>query len=639
MRKIFVAAMLCFVFVFYGYSQTLSTKDAKAIELYRSAINQFELRYYDKAEPLLLAALKRDNSFSEAYYLLAGVYVQTQNPDKAIATLKTCVDNVAHSTPWAYYKLAFEEFDNGYYTDAYTHLQLLEKSKSVLNSNQKAQSDKLKAQCEVAIELIQNPIHFKPTNMGAHINSEYDDYHPAITVDEELFICTALVPISGSKGMQEDIFYSFKQNSQWDPRRTFPAPITTANNEGAQSISADGSTLIFTACNLPGGKGSCDIYISYRDGAKWTTPINIGEPINTKYWESQPSLTADGRTLYFVSNRPGGFGKKDIWQSNLQDNGRWSQPVNVGATINSAEDDEAPFIHADGKTLFFSSNGHYGLGKKDIFISKKLANNAGWTKPVNMGYPANTHNDEGLVIVNAQATKGYFASNRYGTLGGLDIFEFEIDETFPLLPAPITYIKGVVHDYKILNKKIPALIELKDIHTRELFYKNYADRNTGEFTLPFEANKTYALTVTHKGYLLHSEHIQLSAIKETIDVGLQEVKIGNTIVLHNVFFDTDSYTLKPESEVELNTIIHYLKINSTIECEVSGHTDNIGKKEHNLLLSKNRAKAVYEYLIAGGIAPQRLHYNGYADNKPLTDNTTAKNRAKNRRTELVITKE
>jgi len=629
-------SIICAMFVFQAYTQTYSTQNKRAIAAYEEAIKQFELRYFDQAELQLQTALKIDNTFSEAYYLLAGVYMQQGLTDKMIATLQTCVNVCADKTPWALYKLAFEQFDNGIYAEAKKNIDALAQKKQQLQPDEIEKVNDLQKRCDIALELLSKPVNLKPKNMGSAINSQYDDFHPAITVDEELFILTSNIPFS-AKSFQEDMFYSVKEQGVWTERKVFPKPITTLNNEGAQSISADGNTMVFTACNQAGGKGSCDIYITYRVGNQWIKPQNIGSPVNTRNWESQPSLSADGRTLYFVSNRPGGFGKKDIWVSTLTDTNTWTPPVNLGPTINTKEEEESPYIHADGKTLFFSSDGHFGMGKKDMFVTQKLANGS-WRQPINMGYPLNTHNKESHVVVNAAGTKGYFASNQFGTLGGVDIFEFDIDETFPIKPSPVTYIKGVVYDAKNIDKKVPALIQLSDIETGEVFYEHVADFYTGSFIVPFYQDKSYALTVTHHGYLLYSEQVNLKTIGKSISIPMQPIAIGNTVVLNNVFFDTDSYSLKPESKVELLAIVDFMNQNPLICFEIGGHTDNVGNKQYNTTLSNNRAKAVYDFIVEAGISSSRLSYKGYADNKPVVDNTTPENRAKNRRTELVITK-
>lgn len=629
----FLAIVMCSLPMF---SQTYSTQNKRAIAAYEQAIKQFELRYYDQALIEVQNAIKIDNTFSEAYYLLAGVYMQQGDTQQMLSTLQTCVSQCGDKTPWAYYKLAYEQFDSGLYSQAQKNVEILTRKKQQLQADEIDKLAELDKRCSIAIELQSKPVNFKPKNMGPTINSQYDDFHPAITVDEELFIITCNVPF-GSKSFQEDMFYSVKQQGNWSNRLLFPKPITTLSNEGAQSISADGKTMVYTACGMAGGKGSCDIYITYKVGNQWIKPQNLGSPVNTRHWESQPSLSADGRTLYFVSNRPGGFGKKDIWMSTLTDTNTWTTPVNLGETINTKDEEESPYIHADGKTLFFSTDGHYGMGKKDMFVTQLHANGT-WRKPVNMGYPLNTHNKESHIVVNATGTKGYFASNQYGSMGGIDIFEFDIDETFPIKPSPVTFINGIVYDAKNIDKKVPALIQLSDIETGEVFYEHVADYFTGGFVVPFAEEKSYALTVTHQGYLLYSEQVHVKNIAKTISIPLQPIAVGNTVVLNNVFFDTDSYVLKPESKVELLAIVDFMNTNTTLGFEIGGHTDNVGNKQHNMTLSNNRAKAVYDFIIEQGIAANRLSYKGYADNKPIADNTTADNRAKNRRTELVITK-
>lgn len=634
-QKLFLI-FICILGAFSVFSQTYSTQNKRAISAYEEAVKQFELRYYEQAQLEVQNALKIDNTFSEAYYLLAGIYMQQGDTQQMLSTLQTCVGLCGDKTPWAYYKLAYEQFDSGLYAQAQKNVEILTQKKQQLQIHEIEKLADLEKRCSIALDLQTKPVNFKPKNMGQAINSQYDDFHPAITVDEELFIITCNVPF-GSKSFQEDMFYSVKQQGEWTNRLLFPKPITTLSNEGAQSISADGKTMVYTACGMAGGKGSCDIYITYKVGNQWIKPKNLGSPVNSRHWESQPSLSADGRTLYFVSNRPGGFGKKDIWMSTLTDTNTWTPPVNLGETINTKDEEESPFIHADGKTLFFSTDGHYGMGKKDMFVTQRHANGS-WRTPVNMGYPLNTHSKESHIVVNAAGTKGYFASNQYGSLGGIDIFEFDIDASFPIKPSPVTYISGVVYDAKNIDKKVPALIQLSDIQTGEVFYEHIADYYTGSFVVPFAEDKTYALTLTHHGYLLYSEQVHLKTVSKTLQIPMQPIAIGNTVVLNNVFFDTDSYALKPESKVELQAIVDFMNTNTTVCFEIGGHTDNVGNKQHNIALSNNRAKAVYDFIVEQGIASTRLTYKGYADNKPMVDNSTAENRAKNRRTEMVITK-
>jgi outer membrane protein OmpA-like peptidoglycan-associated protein len=623
-----------------GYAQinqVYSSQNRKAIANYEEGLRNYQLRDFAKAQQNLQDAIKIDPAFTEAYYLLAGVYAQKKDSDKMIETLQLAVQS-SPGDPMPYFKLAMELMDLGRYSEALQNFNKIQpKDKPLFSPKEQEQIAYGKKQAADAIRIMKSPIPFSPVNMGAAINTQYDDYHPAITVDDNLFIFTSNIPVN-AKMMQEDIFYSMRYDTgEWSSRRVFPAPITTHNNEGASSISADGRTMVFTMCNAPGGLGSCDIYISYYALGQWTMPRNVGAPVNTKYWDSQPSLSADGRTLYFVSNRPGGKGKKDIWVSHNIAENQWSEPQNLGASINTANDEEAPFIHADGKTLFFSSDGHLGLGKKDIMITQRNADGT-WKTPVNAGYPLNSKDDEGLLIVNAQGTKGYFASNREGGMGGLDVYEFAISQgMFAIVPSPVTYVTGVVFNAKEPAKRLPAQVDLHDVATNELLFSSNADHN-GIFIVPFEEDRNYALTVNFSGYLFYSAQVNLTTNRAQIKVPLQPIEVGSAVVLNNVFFDTDSYELKPESQAELFTIIDFMKANPSLSFEIGGHTDNTGLKQNNSTLSNNRAKAVYNFLVEHGIAATRLTYKGYADTRPVAPNDSDENKAKNRRTELKITK-
>ncbi len=620
------------------FSQDYNTTNKKAIAAYEEAVKNFQYRYYAQAEESILKALKADEYFSDAYYLLAGIYTEQNQIEKVLLTLEKCVSLCAQKDPWSYYKFAYELAENGVYEKAVANLLKLKESGAKLSPKKLEYLDGLLTKSNVAINLMNNPVEFNPQNMGNKINSDFDDYHPAITVDDNFFIYTSRVPNPQARGNQEDLFFNTKNNDgSWKERKPLGRPINTPDNEGAQSITADGNKMIFTICNAPGGYGSCDIYITEKQNSFWKTPKNIGPVINTSKWESQPSLSADGRTLYFASNRPGGYGNKDIWMSTQNELGEWTPPVNLGAMVNTKMEDETPFIHADGVTLYFSSDGHPGMGKKDIYKTNKLSGNA-WSQPQNLGYPINTHNKDSYIIVNAKGDKAYFSSNRYGARSGsMDIYEFDMPTS--IRPNSVTYIKGTVFDAADKNKKLSATVSLYELKTGNLLYKFNSDIHTGTFMVPFVEGVDYALTIEHNGYLFYSENVCLKSIESSIEIPLQPMLVGKPVVLNNVFFDVDSDILKPESAIELLTIVNYMKQNPTICFEIGGHTDNTGSTAYNTELSSKRAKAVYSFLTSKGIPAARLSYKGYADSKPVVANDSPENRAKNRRTELIITKQ
>jgi len=618
-----------------SFAQDYSTKNKKAIAAYEEGLVKYQYRSFAESERALVKALNIDPKFEEAYYLLAGVYTALNDVDKVILTLQRCVQMTVDTNPWSLYKLAFEQVENGLFKEALVNLQILKTKAEALSPKKIKEMESLTSNCEQAIELMKNPVSFTPKNMGPNINSQFDDYHPGMTVDDNIIILTSNIPHPQVRGNQEDLFYSTRTETDWTLRKPLGETINKKTNEGAQSISADAKKMFFTVCNAPDSYGSCDIYSTMIKNGRWTTPKNLGPIVNSNGWDSQPSLTADGRTLYFVSNRAGGLGNKDIWKSTLNSNDEWTQPINIGAPINTPEEDEAPFIHADGRTLYFSTDGHGGMGKKDIFFSH-LQDDKTWSEPENIGYPINTHQKESRIIVNASGDKAYFASNRYGTLGGMDIFEFDMPESAK--PHKVTYVTGIVFD-AVSKKKLESLISIKELDTGELLYTMTSDNMSGEFLIPFVEGVEYAMEIASKGYLFYSENITLESVKSKITAPLEPLMVGKAVVLKNVFFDVDSDILKEASKTELLTIVEFMKQNPTIHFEVGGHTDNTGTKAHNIELSTKRAKAVRTFITSYGIDENRLSYKGYADNKPVVANTNDINRAKNRRTELIITKQ
>jgi len=398
----------------------------------------------------------------------------------------------------------------------------------------------------------------------------------------------------------------------------------------------DGKTMVFAACNREDGKGSCDIYFSRKVGNNWTPAQNMGYPINTSAWESQPSISSDGRTLYFVSNRKGGFGDKDIWMSQLGDDGYWQEPVNLGEDINTKEMDASPFIHADNQTLYFSSTGHLGMGGFDLFVSKRMVDGS-FTEPKNLGYPINTFKDEEYLIVNAKGDKAYFSSNRPDSRKR-DIYQFELYED--IRPTEVTYVKGIIYD-ATNSKGLRSTIELIDLSTSKKVITSYSDKKTGKYLICLTTNTNYAFNVSKNGYLFYSENFSLKERTEftepyKMDIALSPIETGKSVVMKNIFFDTDSYNIKSESYTELDKLVSFMTLNSGIKVEIGGHTDNVGQKDYNLTLSENRAKSVYDYIVSKGISKERLSYKGYGMTKPIVDNDTLENRAKNRRTEFKI---
>ena len=646
---------LIFLFLIFTdshlFAQKLSTKSKKAADLFMKAENAYVQGNTGNAVDYLQQALKKDRNFKEAYLLLADIYFSGQEFEKEIEMLKKAVSIDSTFFTNAYYNLGVASFYLGK-RDETIYWMKKYKEKSA-GKRGRLDADRWIKQAEFAEEAVKKPTAFDPVNLGPAVNSDYDEYWPSVTADEEALVFTVLVPRDTSRFRREklpktsqffgeDFYMSVKHDGKWSNR----LPVVTLNtkgNEGAQCLSADGNWMFFTSCGKNGSMGSCDIYFSHKTPQGWSKPVNPGPPLNTRYWESQPSFSADGKTLYFASNRPGGKGQKDIWKATLIGFRDGNVPVfskvaNLGKNINTPDDENSPFIHHDNRTLYFSSDGWPGMGKMDLFLSRKDSK-GNWGTPENLGYPINTEHDEIGLVLNAKGTNAYFSSDGLPSeTKGKDIYIFKMPEK--LRPSPVTYVKGRVFD-KETGKELQAEFILKDIDSGNTIVSSVSDPYTGSFLVCLPAGHSYALSVQKPGYLFFSDNFDVGSVKDVdnpqqLSVYLSPLKPGEKIVLKNIFFATDSFELKKESYAELNTIIDLLKKNPQLKVEIGGHTDNIGSKEYNLRLSENRAKSVYDYLVSKGIDAKRLKYKGYGFSEPVSDNSTEEGRAKNRRTEMKV---
>jgi outer membrane protein OmpA-like peptidoglycan-associated protein len=340
-----------------------------------------------------------------------------------------------------------------------------------------------------------------------------------------------------------------------------------------------------------------------------------------------------------VSNRAGGQGGTDIWKCTKNEAGKWANLVNLGDSVNSPENEESPYIHPDNKTLYFSSEGWPGMGNKDLFLSR-IKKDGKFSTPMNLGYPINTAESERDLIVSANAKTAYFSSERPGGNGGLDLYSFELYKEAQ--PQAVTYVKGKVFD-KVTKIGLEAKFELIDLETGQMVMQATSMTGSGEFLVCLPINKNYLMNVSKNGYLFASENFSLKGLTDNLkayemNVPLTPIKAGEKVVLKNIFFETASFTLKEESKIELQKLKSFLILNAATTIEIGGHTDNVGDKKSNQILSENRAKAVYDYLIANEITKERLTFKGFGDTMPIDDNKTETGKANNRRTEFMIVK-
>jgi outer membrane protein OmpA-like peptidoglycan-associated protein len=431
-----------------------------------------------------------------------------------------------------------------------------------------------------------------------------------------------------------DLFEStVDRRGKWSKLQVIDGDVNTAFNEGTATVNRTGTIMYFTRCSSK--TGECKIFMARKAGAKWSQSELVkifGDTVNV----GQPSLSQDQKKLYFVAdNAEGGFGGKDIWVVRRNPKGGWGRPENLGAIINTSSDESCAFLYGDNRTLFFNSDGHPGLGGTDLFYSRRT--DSGWQQPVNLGYPINTIDDEGSLIVASDGKTAFYASDRSDSYGGLDLYQFELPKG--LRPPALQWVEGRVTDAKT-QQGLPSSVELTSLRSGQLISKLQTDED-GYYLTTLPEGDDYAFTVNRKGYLFFSERYDLISSDSnrvfTVDIPLKPIEVGAAIVLKNIFFDTRKAELQAASTNELDRVIQLLEDNPGVRIEILGHTDNVGKPTDNQLLSENRAKAVVEYLLKSKrIDRQRLSARGMGERSPIADNTTETGRAKNRRTELKI---
>lgn len=526
--------------------------------------------------------------------------------------------------------------------------------------------DKRVAQCQNGIALRASPARVYIDNLGSGINSMYDDYSPRLLPGDEHMYFTSRRPLESKASIDrvdykyfENILIAEKNDGQWQVTGHAGSTLNRRNHSAVAAISPDGLTMIV----YNGGRGG-DLFIAEFKKDRWSKPSRLGNGINSRHQETSAALSADGTTLYFISDRPGGYGGKDIWYTTKDRRGRWHEPLNLGPVINTEYDEEGLYLTPDGETLYFSSKGHNSMGGYDIFSTTYA--NGRWDEPHNLGYPINSPSNDLFFRPTANGEAAYFSSLRAGGLGGSDMYMVTfmgaekpvinqmqhepiasrarpnmktfLDQTTPPIP-PMTLLRG-----RVLNDEtgepLLANIELYDNEQEELLATFATNPETGAYFISLPGGKNFGISVQAKDFLFHSENINIketNVFTEIInDIRLKRVEVGTTIVLRNIFFDTGSASLRPESYAELGVLYKLLEDNPKIKIEISGHTDNVGSAAMNQRLSQDRAKAVVDFLTGRGIAAERLTFKGYGFSRPVATNDTPEGRQLNRRTEFEI---
>lgn len=615
-------------------SAGLCTTDKKAIIQYTEADNYRVRGQFREAIRLLETAIDRDSKFCEAYYRLALVYRSKREFAKAEQLLLTGLSatGVPAKQKVFWYELGDLKLAAGDYASAADWLRKFLAAETT-NKMKAGEARRLLDNCEYAMSH-KGDDRFVTMPLSDTVNRFIMQYFPVLTADERMLFFTRR---NGKTDRDtEDIVVSERDASgAFGPPVSLSPLINTPENEGTCTVSADGRQIIFTSCRGRAGFGNCDLFESRKTGDKWSEPVNLGPGVNSSAWESQPSLSADGRVLFFVSDRRGGIGSRDLYRAEKGEDGKWQQSVNLGPAVNTRFDEISPFIHANGRSLYFASNGRPGFGGYDLYSTTRL--DSLWKAPENLGAPVNNHEDQFSLFISADGLTGYYSHEEDRDQHSGRLYTFRVPEPLRLRETSSS-VRGIISD-RNTGRPVKARVELADLATRELVSLSSSDSINGQYLIVLNKGADYGLFISAPGYLFQSlnfSHAGAASRPVVIDIALDPVKAGAAVVLENIFFDYDSYALKAESYSELDKAVRFLRDNPTLKIEVSGHTDNIGAEARNKTLSLNRANSVVTYIRNKGVAGSRLKVTGAGSSRPIAPNDTEENRARNRRIEFVV---
>jgi len=620
------------------------SSNKKARKLYEKAIDAARSNK-NEARSILTEALELDPEFGRANYMMADLLIKAKKSSEAEPFLKQVAAVCPDLDPLTFYRLGSIQFGAKRYQEAKTNLSRF------LESNGGKEKDRSDAREQLTaatfyLEGFAKPVPFDPKPL-ASISSEADEYLPVITADNQraYFTRRTMEKAKFTGGIEAEVksierfSWSMAQaENQFELGQPMPPPFNKQSNEGGASLSADNRILFYTICKQEGGELlNCDLWYSTFGRDTWSEIKNAGPVINGKNtWESQPSLSSDGKTLYFASNRPGGIGELDIWKSVKDKDGNWGAPINLGPEINTPGNEKSPFFHSDGQTLYFSSTGHLGYGGYDIFFAK-LDKETGWQKPKNIGYPINSEKDDLGFFVSTDGKTGYFASDKLKGVGGWDVYAFGLYKE--ARPERVVFLSGEIKSEN--NQSVAdTRVEIQNIHTKEITTID-VDSVTGKYVAVMAFNEDHILTVKQPGKAFTSEYLSVadSSLNKPrkLDVEVKEIQVGKAYKINNLNFNTNSADFNAQTVSIVLELAEFLKENPAIKIAIHGHTDNVGDPQTNMALSNDRARHVYELLLLEGIKSDRLTWKGYGMTKPIASNLTEKGKAINRRTEFVIT--
>ncbi|HPF01388.1 MAG TPA: OmpA family protein [Bacteroidales bacterium] len=615
-------------------------------------------RYYLEANRLLKEVIEVDAEFAPAYYYLGciNVFKKENNLTAAEKYFKKAIEFCPDGMHDAYFQLGKIYFGLDKYDQAELNLKkYLDKPEEITDDSIQIEAAEMYDWAKTAMELLSKPVSFDPEIVPG-ISSKFDEYLVIISPDNEKAFYTRRIEVKDMSSwasemeLKEKFFVSNRKPQlgkplseiPFDSGQPMPDPFNMKLNEGGATVTIDNKELIYTICHMPERTDpnqyiNCDLYYTRFEFGGWSDIIPIDAVNTSDHWESQPSISSDGKTLYFISDRPGGIGGYDIYTSTRDESGSWSAPQNMGKIVNSEGNEKSPFIHTDSQTLYFSSEGRPGMGGYDIYYAR-MDDNGTWQKPVNIGYPINSKYDDVGFFVSTDGKYGYFGSNNMSEgLGGWDFYSFELYEE--ARPEKVLFVKGTVKNEQD-DKPVEAKIEIKNLTTKEI-REIPVDHETGEYVAAIKFESDFMLTVKKPDFVYESTYISKEdssfAEPTSVDVDLEPVQLGKAYRMKDIYYESNSADLTAESKKVLDEFIEFLNENPNIKVKIQGHTDNIGGDAFNLTLSENRAHSVYEYLVSRGVSSSRLSYKGFGETQPVDTNDTEAGRAMNRRTEFLVT--
>ena len=616
-----------FVLLFLNAHKLVAQKKNDDIKIYEKAVAAFEQKNFASSISLLETLLKKNERNAEATLFLYQVYAEAKQYQKSINTFEKLLQiDTTIFLPYIV-KYASQYMVLGNYTKA---ASIVESYKNVLPSYLKTKALELLSICSYA-EKHPRQSEIKVTNVGDSVNTADAEYFPSITVQDSLFLFMRRINFK-----REDFYTSTLTKNKFSKASALSDDLNMEEKKGSMSLTQDLNTLYYAADYNEKGYGRYDIYKVTKTKKGWSEPKNVGKNINSDYWDSAPSIAPDGQALYFCSNRTGGYGGIDIYVAYKNEKGFWEEAVNMGPTINTAADEQAPFIHADNKTLYFSSNGWTGFGGSDLFvIRKKIDGN--WSNPMNLGYPINTFDNEGSIAVAGNGFEGYIASDRADSRGSLDIYKVIL--ALNTRPNKTFYVNGFIAD-AVTKKPIAGEVVLINTNEETNTMQIKVDSN-GNFILGLPYLDSIGIRVNSEGHEFASTILSLENINSlsgsTLNFYLAPIVKSFTKNFNNIFFEINNAKLNKKSFVELDALTTYLQSAPTALILIEGHTDNRGDSVQNQLLSLKRANTIATYLMSKGIESNRIKTIGLGSSQPISDNATEEGRIKNRRSSFTIT--